>query len=95
MLYQREEPHSAGDGNRDGENLHRIPDNLALMESEKQKRILFLADRNILVDQTKRNDFKPFGSAMTKVTGRTVDPAYEVTGAVPGDHRAGRTSKSL
>ncbi len=35
-----------------------------------KKRILFLADRNILVDQTKTNDFKPFGSAMTKIKGR-------------------------
>ena len=34
-----------------------------------KKRILFLADRNILVDQTKTNDFKPFGTAMTKITG--------------------------
>lgn len=49
-----------------------------LWKAKNKKRILFLADRNILVDQTKRNDFKPFGSAMTKVTGRTVDPAYEV-----------------
>ncbi|TQF71895.1 EcoAI/FtnUII family type I restriction enzme subunit R [Pseudoalteromonas luteoviolacea] len=43
-----------------------------------KKRILFLADRNILVDQTKTNDFKPFGSAMTKVTGRKVDTSYEI-----------------
>ncbi len=43
-----------------------------------KKRILFLADRNILVDQTKTNDFKPFGSAMTKITGRKVDTYYEI-----------------
>lgn len=43
-----------------------------------KKRILFLADRNILVDQTKTNDFKPFGSAMTKVTGKKVDASYEI-----------------
>ena len=43
-----------------------------------KKRILFLADRNILVDQTKTNDFKPFGTAMTKITGRKVDTAYEI-----------------
>lgn len=43
-----------------------------------KKRILFLADRNILVDQTKTNDFKPFGTAMTKITGRKVDASYEV-----------------
>ena len=49
-----------------------------LWKAKNKKRILFLADRNILVDQTKNNDFQPFGSAMTKVTGRTIDPAYEI-----------------
>ncbi|CAM3797476.1 DEAD/DEAH box helicase family protein [Vreelandella rituensis] len=49
-----------------------------LWKSKQKKRILFLADRNILVDQTKNNDFKPFGQAMTKVTHRTVDKSYEV-----------------
>ncbi|MEQ5727464.1 DEAD/DEAH box helicase family protein [Providencia rettgeri] len=49
-----------------------------LWKAKNKKRILFLADRNILVDQTKNNDFQPFGSAMAKVTGRTIDPAYEI-----------------
>ena len=31
------------------------------------RRVLFLADRNILIDQSITNDFKPFGSVMTKV----------------------------
>ena len=43
-----------------------------------KKRILFLADRNILVDQTRVNDFKPFGSAMTKIRNRKVDKSYEI-----------------
>lgn len=43
-----------------------------------KKRILFLADRNILVDQTKTNDFRPFGPAMTKITDRTIDKSYEI-----------------
>lgn len=43
-----------------------------------KKRILFLADRNILVDQAKTNDFKSFGGAMTKVTHRRVDKSYEI-----------------
>lgn len=42
------------------------------------KRVLFLVDRNILVDQTLVNDFKPFGSVMTKIKNRKIDPAYEV-----------------
>ncbi|MCC6620594.1 MAG: DEAD/DEAH box helicase family protein [Deltaproteobacteria bacterium] len=49
-----------------------------LWKSGVVKRVLFLADRNILVDQTITNDFKPFGGVMTKVSGRTVDKSYEV-----------------
>jgi type I restriction enzyme R subunit len=49
-----------------------------LWKSKTKTRILFLADRNILIDQTKTNDFKPFGSAMTKITKRQVDTAYEI-----------------
>ena len=49
-----------------------------LWKAKQKKRILFLADRNVLVDQTRINDFQPFDTAMTKITGRTVDPAYEI-----------------
>ena len=49
-----------------------------LWKSRQKKRILFLADRNVLVDQSRNNDFQPFGQAMTKITGRTVDPAFEI-----------------
>jgi len=49
-----------------------------LWKSGAKKRILFLVDRNILADQTKTNDFKPFGTAMTKVTNRKVDKSYEI-----------------
>lgn len=49
-----------------------------LWKSGRAKRVLFLADRNILVDQTRINDFKPFGTAMTKITNRTADPSFEI-----------------
>ncbi|MBE9194011.1 DEAD/DEAH box helicase family protein [Synechocystis sp. LEGE 06083] len=49
-----------------------------LWKSKTKKRILFLADRNILVDQTMTNDFKPFGSAMTKIKKRQADKSYEI-----------------
>ncbi|NBV21917.1 MAG: restriction endonuclease [Proteobacteria bacterium] len=49
-----------------------------LWKSGARKRILFLVDRNILADQTKTNDFKPFGTAMTKITNRTVDKSFEI-----------------
>ena len=49
-----------------------------LWKSGTKRRILFLVDRNILADQTKTNDFKPFGTAMTKITNRTVDKSFEI-----------------
>jgi type I restriction enzyme, R subunit len=49
-----------------------------LWKSSVKKRILFLADRNILVDQTRVNDFKPFSTAMTKIQNRQVDKSYEI-----------------
>jgi type I restriction enzyme, R subunit len=39
-----------------------------LWKAGRKKRILFLADRNVLVDQTMVNDFRPFGSVMAKLS---------------------------
>lgn len=49
-----------------------------LWKSGRSKKILFLADRNILVDQTRQNDFRPFDKVMTKVENRRMDSSYEV-----------------
>jgi len=49
-----------------------------LWKAKARKRILFLADRSILVDQAKRNDFQPFKGALTKVENRTADPSREI-----------------
>ena len=63
-----------------------------LWKAGRKKRILFLADRNVLVDQTMVNDFRPFGPAMTKLSSRAgtiarapagdrsrrIDTSYEV-----------------
>jgi len=49
-----------------------------LWKAGAKKRILFLADRNILVDQTKINDFKHFGTAMTKIQNRQAEKSYEI-----------------
>ena len=43
-----------------------------------KKRILFLADRNALIDQTKRGDFKHFKDKMTVVKRRQVDKSFEI-----------------
>lgn len=49
-----------------------------LKESGLKKKILYLADRNILIDQTMAQDFLPFDKVMTKVEGRAMDSAYEI-----------------
>lgn len=49
-----------------------------LWKSGIKKKILFLADRNVLVDQTISGDFKPFGGKMTKVEKKTLDSSYEI-----------------
>ena len=49
-----------------------------LWKAKRVKRTLFLVDRNILADQTLVNDFKPFGSVMTKIRNRNIDPSYEI-----------------
>ena len=53
-----------------------------LWKAGVKKRILFLADRNILVDQTRVNDFKPFGSKM-----RTETKGVALPGVNVGDFR--------
>lgn len=49
-----------------------------LWKAKLKKKILFLADRNILVDQTMQNDFKPFQKVMTKVENKKMDSSYEI-----------------
>jgi len=44
-----------------------------LWKTKVARRVLYLADRNILVDQTIVNDFRPFGGVMTKLDRRLVD----------------------
>ena len=39
-----------------------------LLKAGRKKRILYLADRNILIDQTMVNDFRPFSAAMAKLS---------------------------
>ncbi len=62
-----------------------------LWKAGYRKRILFLADRDILVDRTMVNDFRPFGPAMAKLStsaktivraaadaSASIDTAYEI-----------------
>ena len=49
-----------------------------LHQSDGINRILYLADRNILIDQTMRQDFKPFRKFMTKVQGKDAGTSAEI-----------------
>lgn len=49
-----------------------------LWKAGAKKRILFLADRNALIDQTKQGDFKHFKDKMTVVKHRMIDKSYEI-----------------
>ena len=49
-----------------------------LHASGHMKRILYLADRNILIDQTMRQDFKPFQKVMSKVQGKSAESGFEI-----------------
>ena len=49
-----------------------------LLKNKKVNRVLYLADRNILIDQTMQQDFRPLEKIMTKVQDRKLDSAYEI-----------------
>ena len=49
-----------------------------LHKSGLKKKILYLADRNILIDQTMAQDFKPFKKVMTKVQQKNIDSSFEI-----------------
>ena len=64
-----------------------------LWKAGRKKRILFLADRNVLIDQTMVNDFRPFGAAMAKLSAKagTIERAdgslADLTGVIDGKRR--------
>ena len=49
-----------------------------LLKTKTVKRVLYLADRNILIDQTMQQDFRPFEKIMTKIQDRLLDSSYEI-----------------
>ena len=64
-----------------------------LWKAGRKKRILFLADRNVLIDQTMVNDFRPFGATMTKLSTkagtieRAASSSRDPTRAIDGKRR--------
>ncbi len=49
-----------------------------LWKADAKKRILFLADRNALIDQTRRGDFRHFKDKMTVIKHKKIDKSYEI-----------------
>lgn len=49
-----------------------------LREAGLKRKVLYLADRNVLLDQTITGDFKPLNKVITKVQSKKLDSAYEV-----------------
>ena len=49
-----------------------------LRKSGAVKKILYLADRNALIDQSVKQDFRPFGKDMVKLTGRNMTTSAEI-----------------
>ncbi|MBI3915869.1 MAG: DEAD/DEAH box helicase family protein [Betaproteobacteria bacterium] len=72
-----------------------------LWKSGRKRRILYLADRNVLVDQTMVNDFRPFGAAMAKLSthAKTIEredgTAVELPSAIERKHRRIDTSYEI
>ncbi|MBR5940718.1 MAG: DEAD/DEAH box helicase family protein [Neisseriaceae bacterium] len=48
-----------------------------LLQSKKAKHILYLADRNSLIDQTIKGDFKHF-KGITRIESKSFDPAFQI-----------------
>jgi type I restriction enzyme R subunit len=72
-----------------------------LWKAGRRKRILYLADRNVLVDQTMVNDFRPFGVAMAKLStsSKTIEredgTEEKITIAIDKKHRRIDTSYEI
>jgi type I restriction enzyme R subunit len=72
-----------------------------LWKAGRRKRILYLADRNVLVDQTMVNDFRPFGAAMAKLStsAKTIEredgTEEKITIAIDKKHRRIDTSYEI
>lgn len=49
-----------------------------LKKAGLKRKILYLADRNMLIDQTMTQDFQPFTKVMTKVENRKMDSSFEI-----------------
>ncbi len=49
-----------------------------LWKAGAKKRILFLADRNALIDQTRRGDFRHFKDKMTVIKNKKIDKSFEI-----------------
>lgn len=49
-----------------------------LRQAGLKKKVLYLADRNFLINQTIKDDFQPFKNVMTKISNKELDSSYEI-----------------
>jgi type I restriction enzyme R subunit len=49
-----------------------------LWKNRVKQKVLFLADRNALISQTRRGDFRHFKDKMTVIKNKTIDDAFEI-----------------
>lgn len=47
-------------------------------KTRTKRKVLYLADRNILIDQTMKKDFAPFASAMEKISNKHINTSKEI-----------------
>ena len=80
----------ADDGDRHGQDPGRLPDLLEALErlwnrdgrTDRKPRILYLADRNILIDDPKDKTFAPFGDARWKIENGEISKGREMYFAI-------------
>ena len=61
-----------------GKTFYSFPDYSSVDKIWIKRRVLYLADRNVLIDQTMAQDFKPFKKVMTKIQKKNMDSSFEI-----------------
>ena len=86
--------HAADDGDRHGKNRCRFSNLLEALErrwnrggEHRRPKILYLADRNILIDDPKEEDAAPFGDARHKIEGEAIKSRGCISPSIRRSHR--------
>lgn len=66
-----------------------------LKQMRKIKKVLYLADRNILIEKPYNEEFAPFGSSRTIIKGGKIDTSYEIYFGLYQQLDSGRSKSNL